>query len=68
MAVGLAVLLIGFMLMAGGAAESPSEFTTEVFSARRITVAPITCLVGYAIVMWAIFKRPKNEAPAETQE
>ena len=58
---GLLIVLIGFVLMAGGGSEDPNVFSEEIFSARRITVAPTLCLVGYGIVMWSIFKRPAKD-------
>ncbi len=55
---GVAILILGFVLMSGGAAESVHEFHyDEIFSTTRITVAPLTCLVGYALVMVGILKK-----------
>lgn len=57
--IGLAVNVIGFLLMIGGAADSPDEFNAEeLFSTRRITVAPIVVLLGYAIILYGIIKKP----------
>ncbi len=59
-AVGVIVLVLGYVLMSGGAAETPDEFHyDEIFAFRRITLAPMVCLVGYAIVMLGIFKKVK---------
>jgi hypothetical protein len=59
--IGILVNALGFILMIGGAAQSPDEFNAdELFSHRRITVAPIIVLIGYGIVMWSILKRPKQ--------
>ncbi len=60
LAAGLVTVIIGFILMAGGGSEDPNVFNPEVFSARRITVAPTVVLIGFAIVMVGIFKRSKS--------
>lgn len=57
---GVLVIIIGFLLMAGGGSEDPNVFNPEVFSPRRITVAPLVVLLGFAIVMFAILKKPKD--------
>ena len=55
---GVVLVVIGFVLMSGGKAESIHEFHyDEIFSSTRITVAPLTCLLGYAIVMFGILKK-----------
>jgi hypothetical protein len=61
--IGLAIIVLGYMLMSGGGEGDPNKFNaSEIFSARRITVAPIVCLIGYVFVIYAIMKRPKKEA------
>lgn len=61
MIIGLAVNIIGFLLMIGGAAESLDEFNAEeIFSSRRITLAPIVIVLGYLIVLYSIIKKPKK--------
>ena len=59
MAVGFAVILLGFILMAGGKADSPAVFNPEVFSTTRITVAPMLVLAGFIFEIYAIMKKPK---------
>ena len=57
---GVVLSAIGFMLMSGGGSPDPNKFNAaELFSFRRITLAPITVLSGYAIVLYAILKRKK---------
>ncbi len=58
---GFIVIVIGFMLMAGGKASNPSEFSEEIFSFRRITLAPIVVLAGFIFEIFAIMYRPKNK-------
>jgi len=66
MLIGVAVLMLGFMLMAGGGSDDPNVFNTdEVYSSRRITIAPIIILIGLAIEIYAIFRQPKSTTGAE---
>lgn len=61
--VGIGIVVLGFMLMSGGGSGDPEVFNaSELFSARRITVAPIVCLLGYAFVIYAIMRKPRNAA------
>jgi cadmium resistance protein CadD (predicted permease) len=58
---GVAIMIIGFLLMAGGRSDNPAVFeANEVYSARRITVAPIVILIGLVVLIVAIFRQPKN--------
>jgi hypothetical protein len=59
MLIGLAVLLLGVLLMIGGKSDDPNQFhPNEVYSFRRITLAPIVILAGFAIEIYAIFRNP----------
>ena len=58
--VGFAIMIIGFLLMIGGKSEDPNVFNEEVFSFRRITLAPILIVVGLIFEVYAIMKRPKK--------
>jgi len=55
--ISIGLLLIGYFLMAGGKAENPNVFNEEVFSFRRITLAPIVVIMGYALAIYAIVKK-----------
>ena len=57
LAISALVLIIGYMLMAGGKSSDPSVFNEEVFSFRRITLAPIVVIIGYIIGVYAIVKK-----------
>ena len=57
LAVGFAVIILGFILMAGGGSDSPDEFNYAMFSWRRITLAPILVIGGFVIEIFAILKR-----------
>ena len=57
---GAAVMIIGFLLMAGGRSDDPNVFNPEeVYSTTRITIAPILILAGLVIEVFAIFRNPK---------
>ncbi|NNC83479.1 MAG: DUF3098 domain-containing protein [Flavobacteriales bacterium] len=60
--IGVLIVLIGFVLMMGGKSEDPNVYNPEVFSFRRITLAPITVMAGYMFIIYAIMKKPKGEA------
>ncbi len=55
--VGFLVIILGFVLMAGGGSDSPEEFNYAMFSWRRITLAPILVIAGFAFEIYAIMKR-----------
>lgn len=69
LAVGFAIIIIGFMLMSGGASNDPNVFypggdaskTPEIFSFRRLTLAPIIVLFGFAFEIFAIVARPDSK-------
>lgn len=59
--VGFAIIILGFVLMIGGKSDSPAEFNyEEIFSFRRITLAPIVVLFGFIFEIYAIMKKPKS--------
>lgn len=60
MLIGFVIIVLGFILMVGGASESPNEFNYEMFSFRRITLAPIVVLAGFAFEIYAIMKKFKR--------
>ena len=61
MLAGLAVLALGFFLMAGGKSADPNVFNPkEVYSTTRITVAPVLIIAGFIIEIIAIMKKPKQ--------
>lgn len=58
--IGIGVLVLGYLLMIGGGSDSPDKYNPEIFSSQRITVAPVTLLIGFAIVLYGIMKKPKQ--------
>jgi hypothetical protein len=64
MLIGLVLILLGLLLMIGGKSKDPNVFdTSEVYSFRRITVAPILILGGLALEIVGIFKKSKAQNP-----
>jgi hypothetical protein len=61
MGIGAAVIVLGFLLMAGGASDDPNVFNkNEVYGFRRITLAPIVILAGLVIEIYALFRKPRK--------
>lgn len=61
MLAGVGIMILGFILMAGGRSEDPNVFNAdEVYSTRRITIAPILVLAGLVVLIVSIFRHPKS--------
>jgi uncharacterized membrane protein len=59
--VGVLIVVVGYLLMIGGGTDDPYQFhADEIFSTRRITIAPITILVGFIVVLFGIMKKSKE--------
>lgn len=59
--IGFVIIVIGFVLMIGGKSEDPNVFNEEeIFSFRRITLAPMVVLAGFIFEIWAIMKKPRS--------
>ena len=58
--VAVAVIIIGFVLMTGSPSTA-TEYNPDIFSFRRITLAPIVCLIGFLLVIVGIMYRPKEK-------
>ena len=65
MGASLLLILIGFILMSGGQSEDPTAFSPEIFSGRRIVVAPIVCLSGFILMIYAILVKPTQAKKEE---
>ena len=61
MGIGLAVIALGFILMAGGGSEDPNVFNPEIYNFRRIRLAPAVVLLGFAIEVYAILLNPNKK-------
>jgi hypothetical protein len=65
MLVGIALVALGLILMAGGKSPDPNVFNKdEVYSFRRITLAPILILAGFVVEIFAIFRKGKPTTQA----
>ena len=63
MFIGLACIALGFILMSGGGSDDPTIFNPEIFSFRRIRLAPMLVLLGFGIEIYAILLNPKESKP-----
>ena len=60
--IGFGIIVLGFILMMGGGSDDPKVFNgEELFSFRRITLAPIVVVIGFAFEIYAIMKKPKEK-------
>jgi hypothetical protein len=60
--IGFVIVMVGFILMMGGKSPDPNVFNAkELFSFRRITLAPVVVLAGFAFEIWAIMKKPGSK-------
>ena len=60
LAVGMVIVLIGFVLMAGGE-STDTQYAPEIFSTLHIKVAPIVCFIGFVSIIYAIIRKPKDK-------
>lgn len=59
--IGVLMVVTGYLLMIGGGTDDPNVFNAdEIFSTRRLTVAPITILTGFVVVLLGIMKKSKD--------
>ena len=66
LAIGMVVILIGFLLMTGpGSTET--AFEPDIFSVRRIKVAPVICFLGFVFMMYGILRKPKGTGKEEPE-
>ncbi len=62
---GVVLIILGFILMSGGKSPDPNEFLyDEIYSFRRITLAPLLILIGFAVEAYAIMKKPSEQKDA----
>ena len=59
LAVGMAVVVLGFILMSGGSSDE-TAYNPDIFSVRRVKVAPVVCLLGFVSMIYAVIRKPKN--------
>jgi hypothetical protein len=61
MFIGLGIIALGFILMSGGGSDDPNVFNPEIFSWRRIRLAPALVLIGFGIQVYAILLNPEKK-------
>ena len=67
LAVGVAVIIIGFLLMSGSG-STEQAFNPDIFSATRIKIAPVVTFIGFISIIVAIIYKPKDENKKEIGE
>lgn len=68
-AISVLIIIIGFILMAVGPSSSiEGGFEPDIFSTRRVVVAPMMCFAGFLLMIYAILYGKKTKAPEKTQE
>lgn len=65
MIIGIVILAIGYFLLAGGGSDDPNVFNPEIFSTRRIVIAPIFMVIGMVTGIFAIMYHPKAKQSQE---
>ena len=60
LAIGMVVIVLGFILMSGSG-SSAETYNPDIFSARRIKVAPIVCLIGFVSMIYGVMYKPKEK-------
>jgi len=61
MLIGMAFITLGFILMAGGGSDDPTVFNPQIYSWRRIRLAPALILIGFGIEVYAILAKPTKK-------
>lgn len=59
LAIGMAVVIVGFILMSGSG-STETGYDPDIFSPRRIKVAPVVCLLGFVSMIYAVMRKPKD--------
>ncbi len=54
------IIIIGFLLMSGGESNNPEIFSNEIYSFRRIRLAPLVVILGFTLCIITILKKSKN--------
>ncbi|MER3375511.1 MAG: DUF3098 domain-containing protein [Allomuricauda sp.] len=59
--IGIAFIALGFILMSGGGSDDPEVFNPDIYSFRRIRLAPTLVLIGLGIQVYAILLNPNKK-------
>ena len=60
LAVGMAIVILGFILMLGGS-SSEQVYNPDIFSVRRVKIAPVMCFIGFISMIVAVMYKPKDD-------
>lgn len=60
LAIAMVIVIIGFLLMTGPV-STETHFEPDIFSARRIKVAPLVCLAGFVFMIYAVLRKPRDK-------
>ena len=60
LAVGMLVVILGFILMSGAGSDE-WVFDNDIFSVRRMKVAPVVCFIGLSSIIYAIIRKPADK-------
>ncbi len=61
LAIGMVIIIVGFLLMSGSG-SSEEMFNPDIFSPRRIKVAPVVCFAGFMFMTYGIMHKPKDKS------
>lgn len=67
MGISALLIIVGFALMSGGQSEDPRAFSPDIFSSRRIVLAPIVCLSGFILMVYAILVHGGGDKSTEKE-
>lgn len=57
MVISLVIIIVGFALMSGGGSKNSMDFNPDIFSFRRIVLAPVVCVCGFGLMIYGILKK-----------
>lgn len=61
MVIGVVLIILGLVLLAGGGSKDPNIFNEEIFNAQRLKIAPVLMLLGFGLEIYAIMFKQKNK-------
>ena len=67
LAVGMAVVVLGFLLMSGDGSTA-EQYDPDIFGPLRIKVAPVVCFVGFVSMIYAVMRKPKDQTTGKGEK
>lgn len=68
MLIGVAVLIVGYILLLGGGSKDSNEFNEALFNGRRLVAAPIFIVGGLVLEVYAIMKKSPDKKTSDTKQ